>query len=167
MLRRRTRLRIGVLSMSYVKQLHYYIDNVLGVDPWRYISNRLYYTCLNNICLINEETGRINSVSLIYSGLWIGLIINDRVYLSPQLYEKIYSENELRASIIVNENGVRSFLYGRDILEESIVEKHSPLNNAVSVIDRVDYRVIGVAEPRDKGIYRNIYDLGWFIRIFG
>lgn len=162
---KKIKLRMGLLSDIYVYKLHNYLRNVLEVDPHKYLPSRLYYTCFNNICYIHEESGKLNKASLIYSGFWFGLLINDEVYLSPQLYEKIYSENGFKASIIVSDNGVKNFLYGRDILEESIVEKYPPLNNPVSVIDYVDYRVIGVAEPFEKGIYRNIYDLGWFLRI--
>lgn len=166
-MKNKIKLRIGLLSRKHIIKIQSYLNNVLGVDPHKYLPIKLYYTCFNNICFVHEESGGIDKASLIYSGLWIGLIINDEPYLSPQLFEKIYSEIGYRASVIVNDKGVKNFLYGKDIFEESISEKYLPLNNPVSVIDYCDYRVIGVAKPLRKGIYKNIYDLGWFIRILG
>jgi len=164
---KKIKLRIGSLNKRHYRELYHYLENILRVDPLKYIPSKLYYTCFDEICFIHEEAGRLNKASLIYSGLWIGLIINDNVYLSPQLYEKIYYDTGFKASIIVNDIATKNFLYGRDILEESILEKYPPLSNPISVVDHRDRRVIGVAEYVGKGIYKNIYDLGWFLRIFG
>jgi len=165
--KRRVRLRFGKLDVSYRLKLEKFLINVLGVDPHMYIPSELHYTCFDEYCIIHEEAGRDEYVTLLYSGLWIGVIINGGVYLSIPIYEKIYSTIGFKAAIVVGEQGVKNFLYGRDVLEESIVSKYPPLNNPLAVIDHIDERVIGVVEPGENGIYKHIYDLSMFLHILG
>jgi len=165
--KRRVRLRFGKLDASYRSKLEKYLSNVLGVDPHGIIPEELYYTCFDEHCFIHEEAGRDEYVTLIYSGLWIGVIIDGDVYLSIPIYEKIYSTIGFKAAIVVGELGVKNFLYGRDILEESIVSKYPPLNNPLAVIDHSDGRVIGVVKPVENRVYKHIYDLSMFLHILG
>ncbi|RLG81568.1 MAG: hypothetical protein DRO13_00780 [Thermoprotei archaeon] len=163
---RKIRVRAGVLAKNYIALISSYLREKLCVNPSRYIKYPLHYTCFNDICIVHEETGKYYSVTLLYSGQWIGVMRGSGVYLSPLLYERVYSDNGYRAAIVVAERGVKNFLYGKDILAESIVEKYPPLDNPVAVLDEYDYRVIGVAEPsrRMGNVFKNVYDLGIFLR---
>jgi 60S ribosome subunit biogenesis protein NIP7 len=147
--------------------LFYYLREVLGVDPYKYVCSNLYYVCFNNNCLIMCGAGKYDSVTLLYKGPWIGVLRGRKPYLSPQIYEKVYSDTgEFRAAIIVSDQGVKSFLYGNDILRKSIIKEYPPLDQPVAVIDHSDHKVIGVAH-KSGSIYRNIYDLGFFLRVWG
>lgn len=164
---KRIKVSIKKLKKKHMIELERFIEKILRADPSNYLKQTLYVTCFNETCIIHEKAGKLDKVTLLYSGLWIGLLINNRVYLSPIIYEKIYSVYGFRAAIKVNEIALKNFLYGRDIFEESIIEKYPPLNNPLAVLDD-EYRVVGVVEPyrRDIQIYRNIYDLGLFLREF-
>ncbi len=162
---RRIGFRRGVVPRNIVKQLHVFIEKVLEADPSKYIGSNLYYTCFNKYCIVHSGSYKYERVTQIYSGEWIGFLFNNKIYLSPWIYMGIYRDRGIRAAVKISEKGVKNFLYGRDVLEESIIEKYPPLNNPLAVIDEADDRVIGVAEPR-RGFYRNIYDLGLFLRIF-
>jgi len=163
---RKMRLEMNKLDDVYVGDIYTYIEKILGVDPSKYVNRELYYTCLDKYCIIHEGCGKVDKATLLYSGRWIGLLINSKPYLSTTLYEEIFRDKGFRAAIVVSENGVKNFLYGRDILEISVLEKYPPLDNPIAVIDHSDKNVIGVVEP-EGDFYRNIYDLGLFLRIFG
>jgi 60S ribosome subunit biogenesis protein NIP7 len=157
----------GRLSGVSKSILFYYLGEVLGVEPRKYLCGDLYYICFNNNCFIMCGAGKYDSATLLYKGPWIGVLKGKRPYLSPQIYEKIYNDiGGFRAAIIVGDQGVKSFLYGNDILKESIIKEYPPLDQPVAVIDHSDYRVIGVAY-KSGNIYRNIYDLGFFLRVWG
>lgn len=163
---KRVEFSFGRLSSRRYRFLAWYIEKILGADPSKYLPKQLYITCFSNYCIVHEEAGREDLVTLLYSGRWIGLIIRNKICLSTYMYEEIYRDlGEYRAAIIVGEKGVKNFMYGRDIFEESINEKYPPLNNQVAVLDEKDKHVIGVAEPLKHGIYQNIYDIGIFLRI--
>ncbi|MET1160307.1 MAG: hypothetical protein ABWW65_05045 [Thermoprotei archaeon] len=165
---KRIRFRFGKLGKNPSLNLLEYIEKVLGTNPTDYFKLPLYYICLNDLCIVHEKSGKIDGVSLIYTGNWIGVLVGDDVYLSPQLYEKIYSRTGYRAAIVVSEKGIKNFLYGKDVLEESVLKKYPPLDNPVAVIDSYDNRVVGVAIPiRERRIYKNVYDLGIFLRRLG
>lgn len=166
---RRVRFKRGVLSGSHYRRLVDYLNEVLGVDHRRYICSEPGLVCFNGVCVVfctADASLGIDPGSIVYAGPWIGLLRGGIVYPSIQLYEAVYSDVGFRAAIVVSEAGVKNFLYGRDVLEESVVEKYPPLNNPLAVIDREDMRVVGVAEPR-RGYYRNVYDAGLFLRLFG
>lgn len=140
--------------------------NVLDVAPDKYLCKEPEYSCFNELCIIycSSEAHYIHTNALVYGGRWIGVLIRNKPYISINIYEDVYRSGVFRASIVVSDMGCKAFLYGRDILKESIVSAHPPLNNPVAVIDNSDNRVIGVAEPYHD-VYKNIYDLGLFIRI--
>jgi len=162
---KRVKFSFDKLSSRRYRMLWEYLEKILGVDPSKYLPKQLYVTCFDEYCIIHEKAGREDKATLLYSGRWIGLIVHGKTCLSTYLYEEIYRERGYQAAIIVGDTGVKNFLYGRDVLEESIVEKYPPLNSQVAVIDQSDYRVIGVAEPIKEGVYRNIYDIGIFLRV--
>lgn len=166
---RRVRFRKGLLSRNHYDQLVDYLTNVLNVDYRDYICIEPNFVCLNKVCLCFCNPGGVgfeDPKAIVYAGLWIGLLKGGRIYLSIDLYEDIYRDVGFKAAIKVSEVGVKNFLYGRDVLEQSVIEKHPPLNNPLAVVDSTDDRVIGVVEPR-RGFYRNVYDIGLFLRYFG
>ena len=164
---KRVRFRFTRLGSRLYRQLVEYLDKVLKVNPRSYLPDKLYMTCFDKYCIVHEEAGRDEHVTLLYSGEWYGLVVNGKAYLSTYVYERVYAEHGYKAAIVVGEKGVKNFLYGRDVLEESIVERFEPLNNPVAVLDFSDYRVIGVVEPSRRGVYKHVYDLSLFLHILG
>ncbi len=166
----RIKLSFNKLDSFRLKILVNYIIEVLNYDPYKLFKPPLYYTCFNNKCIIHEKSGKYYKSTLLYSGRWIGILINNKPYPSPLIYEEIYRRTgEYRAAIIIKEQGVKAFLYGNDVLMESIAKEYPPLEYPVAVIDQEDHRVIGVARriKSRKPYYQNIYDLGMFLREWG
>ncbi len=169
---------------EHISRIKGYMEGVLGVDYRDYIHGRLYTTWIDDIgvihCIDKESVLDIKA-TIVYQGKWVGLIISGKPYLSPIVYQEVFRDKGYRAAVIVSEKAVKNFLYGRDILASSILESYPPLYNPVAIIDPVDHRVIGVGEPVVdkelfkkyivekllKPIYRNVYDLGLFLRLFG
>jgi len=156
---------------------------LLGVEFRDFIKCRPYIYILGNLGILScsEYGAKYFNASVVYSGEWIGIVVDNKVYLSTIVYERVYKYlGEYRAAIKVSEQGVKTFLYGNDLFASSITEYYEPIYNPVAVIDSFDNRVIGVAEPMvdqnelinalkkglEKPVYRNIYDLGFFIRYF-
>lgn len=165
---RHVKFERGIVDRRIMGVLKRFIRRKLGYDPDRLFKGSLAYTCFNNKCFIYQNGPGFNGASLLYSGLWIGVLLDNKPYLSPVIYERIYSEKGFRAAIVVGEKGVKAFLYGNDVLEQSIIRKYPPLDGPLAVIDASDHSVIGVVEPaKQRGVYRNIYDLGMFLREWG
>lgn len=168
------------------KNIIYSLKNMfelLGVDYRDFVKCRPYIYVLGDIGILScsEYGTKYFNASVVYSGEWLGIVISNKVYLSTIIYERIYNHlGEYRASITLSELGVKTFLYGNDLFASSIIRYYEPIYNPVAVIDPLDNKVIGVAEPMidrkelfsalekklEKPIYRNIYDLGFFIRYF-
>jgi len=165
--RKRVKLKIGRLAAKWRGQLESYLKSVLDVEPSKYLPRDLYVTCFDKYCLVHEGAGREEKVTLLYAGMWIGVIVMGKIYPSTALYEKIYAEHGYRAALLVGDRGVKNFLYSRDILEESVIEKYPPLNNPLAVLDYSDRRVLGVVEPSGQGVYKHVYDLSMFLHILG
>lgn len=166
----RINLRTGLLGYKHTTRLFNYIEKILGYEPLKLIKPPLYYTCFNDKCIIHEGSGRYDGATLLYRGVWIGLLIDGKPYLAPRIYEEVYRRRGYRAAIIVGDQGVKAFLYGNDVLRESVLREYPPLHDAVAVVDHSDNRVIGVARRvrgRGRTYYRNIYDLGMFLRVWG
>ncbi len=166
----RIRLKYGVLGRGRTRRLYMYIRDKLGYNPDELFKPPLYYTCFNDKCIIHKGSGKYFRATKLYEDGWIGVIMDKHVYPSPIIYERIYHERGFRAAIIVGDRGVRAFLYGNDILPESIIREYPPLDSGVAVVDHSDHRVIGVAlRVKHEGsyYYRNIYDLGMFLRVWG
>ncbi len=159
--------RIGKLPYKIRSILNYYIREILQVNPTKYIGHEQYLACFDKYCFIHQGSGKFDGATLLFSGKWIGIVIGNKPYLSPLIYEEIYNDlREFRAAIIVKEKGVKNFLYGNDILPASIIKEYEPTNTIVAVVDEKDYSVIGVAKPIgiNKKVYKNIYDIGLFLR---
>ena len=156
---------------------------LLGVEYRDFVKCRPYIYLLGNLGILScsKYGAKYFNASIVYSGEWLGIVIDDRVYLSTVIYERIYGYlGKYRAAITVSEQGVKTFLYGNDLFASSVIRYYEPIYNPVAVIDSFDNRVIGVAEPMvsenelinalkkglEKPVYKNIYDLGFFIRYF-
>lgn len=161
----RVSFKHGTLPPQMIEKLRTYLSSVLEVDPNEYLCVEPLYSCFDNICLIFclQTTHGVPVDALVYGNKWVGVVINNEPYLSLNIYEDVFRSKGYRASIVVSEKGCKAFLYGNDILRESIVVTYPPVNNPVAVIDSLDKKVIGVAIPHGD-VYKNVYDLGLFIR---
>ncbi len=179
---RRLRYRVEIAGSDMVSSLKDYLG-LLGADYNVFIGCKPYIYWIGDLGIMSCRGfgARYERVSVVYSGECIGFIIDGKPYLSTQLYEEIYRYiGGYRAALIASEHGVKAFLYGNDLFASSIKEYYEPLDNPVAVIDPLDNRVVGVAEPilhgenlfkalresMEKPVYRNIYDLGLYIRLF-
>lgn len=69
---------------------------------------------------------------------------------------------------MVKEQGIKAFLYGNDILPESVIKVIPPLKGVYAVVDPLDEEVVGFVEWSSiKNVYANIYDAGVFLRKLG
>lgn len=136
-------------------------------NPLKYVSENLHELCVSKVCVIYDPAvDRLGDATILFSGRWIAVKINGEIAPSVSLVEEIYSNEGFRAALIVGEKAVKAFLYGNDVLPTSVLEKYPPDENIVSVIDPSDYRIIGFAKyDKHRNVYRNIYDLGIFLRI--
>ncbi len=170
--KRRVKFSVKPLPAELFRELKSYLGENLGVDYREFISGELWLTCLGKNCIIYNSMGRrFYGLTLLYSDGWIGVWRKGAVAPSPRIYEEAYNRYGLRAALIPKPAGLKAFLYGNDILEISIDREIPPLNGPVAVVDPADNRVVGAAvKSRDrKGrvYYRNIYDLGMFVREWG
>ncbi len=185
--KRRTNVNIGLRDYSIFSKLYNYLDNVLDTDIAYYIrenKENTYIVQVNKIGFIYilEKEGKLGNLpNIVYGGKWIGVVIDNDVCPSINLYEQVFSTKGYRASIIVNEEGVKNFLYGNDIFASSIEEYYEPINYCVAVIDYFDKRVIGIAKPVETisldelhklleekqaiPVFKNVFDLGFFLRV--
>lgn len=149
--------------------------------------------CLNSDCeeiyLVDKESIdymiRLLSRGIkVYSlSLLIGFIRENRFIPSPYFLELLYSMNRrIRGAVVARERGARAFLYGNDLLLESVYKIYEPFRRGlvVGVIDRKDMRVIGVGEATTdldeamkwlknkdyltRPVVINKFDLGVFLR---
>lgn len=162
-------LKTGLLPQKLRMMLDEYLYEALDAEPREYLPGKLYYTCFDKLCIIHGGAGKYWSATRLYSGEWIGIIIHGKPYPSPIIYEKIYGSRGVRAAIVVKDKGAKAFLYGNDVLYESISRIIPPIEYPVAVIDEADDKVIGVARRAAgaKPYFQNIYDLGIFLRMFG
>ena len=179
---KRLRYRVGRADENIIYGLKT-MFKLLGVEYRDFVKCRPYIYILGNLGIISCSGygAKYFNASIVYSGEWLGIVIDNRVYLSTIIYERIYRYlGKYRAAITVSEHGVKNFLYGNDLFASSVIRYYEPIYNPVAVIDSFDKRVIGVAEPMvsenelinalkkglEKPVYKNIYDLGFFIRYF-
>lgn len=158
--------RKGLLSKSMIEKLKIIIRDHYEVDPSRYIESVLKYLCINELCIIYSSSKPDKSI--IYEGSWIALYSKKTLAPSIPLVKAIYREHGIKAAIIVAEKGVKTFLYGKDILPESIIEIIPPKKTLYVVIDSTDNEILGYAKWNpSKRAYENIYDIGIFLRQLG
>ncbi len=118
----------------------------------------------------------------LYMGEIVGIEVEGSVYPSPWLFERLYTcTGRIRSAVEAEQQGVKAFLYGNDLLVASVRKIYGPFRKGqvVAVIDPLDSRVIGVARAamdlreveraRSHGrtldvVAENIFDLGWFLR---
>lgn len=151
-------------------ELREVLREVFGINPGEYIRGPLRSTRVNNdICVIYEPIkGARLRPTMLFSGRWVGLSVKGLVVPSIQLLNEIYSREGPAAAIIVAEQGVKAFLYGNDVLVESVIEAYPPADGIVGVLDSTDMKVIGVAKySKKEGVYKNVYDAGIFLRLLG
>jgi hypothetical protein len=98
------------LDRKIMLEMEKYVREILGHDPSILFSKMLYVTCFNDKCIIHEGREKYGNVTQLYAGRWIGLVIRGKPYLSPLIYEKIYSIKGYRASIVVSEKGVKALI---------------------------------------------------------
>lgn len=114
------------------------------------------------------------------AGLYIGRLRQARPYFIPShnLVQEIYRAlgRPVRA-FTIGEQGIRPYLYGKDVLAASLKQCHPPIEagEVVAIIDE-DGWVYGIglstknncrearkAKPSEV-IAKNVFDVGWYIR---
>ncbi len=114
------------------------------------------------------------------AGIYVGRLRRSKPFIIPSvdfltlLYEL---KHEYFKAIKILDEGLKPFLYGKDILRESVVECFPPLSNGdVIGVVGIDGYVYGVAQskvsncdeilklnPKDV-VATNVFDVGWFLR---
>jgi len=167
---RRIKVKTGRVRGDLRRRLGKILRGIYGVDENEYLAGPLGFTCIGDICIVYSMPSNlsVNGLTRLYMGRWVATVVNGVLTPSIPLVESIYASRGLRAAIVVAEQGVKAFLYGNDILLESIREKYEPVNQLVTVVDSSDREIIGFAkwDPRRKA-YRNIFDLGLYLRLLG
>lgn len=133
--------------------------------------------------LVNDLIERFSRVeNCVAGGLLIGWATREGFVPSPWFFEELFRLSRAsRCAVIVNEQGVKAFLYGNDILVASIVEIREPFpkGGIVAVVDAMDGTVVGVGKAvmdrigvekaRREGkmlsvVVKNVFDLGVLLR---
>ncbi|MGC9009506.1 MAG: PUA domain-containing protein [Sulfolobales archaeon] len=150
-----------------------------------YLENKYRELYVVNIDLLEYVNKMLISrkIRIMSLGLFAGFIKGDKFIPSPQFLEELYAlTGRFRGAIVAKEKGVKAFLYGNDLLYESVHRIYKPFKKdyIVGVIDRSDMRVIGVGRAavdleeirgwinkpdfRLKPVVYNEFDLGFFLR---
>jgi len=123
-------------------------------------------TCFNDLCLIFQGITELSGA--VFSGELVGIVKEGHVVPSPQLYTKLFQRFGWRSCVVATDKGVKAFLYGNDLLLESVAEIYPPVDNYVAVLDYYDYNVIGVAVwDESSKVFKNVFDLGVYLRKLG
>ncbi len=184
---RRTNVNVEKIGSSIFSKLKNYLEEVLDASIAEYIEenrDKVFVIRVNRIGFIyvlERKTWLKNLPNIVFGGKWIGVIVEKDVCPSINIYERAFLNKGYRASIVVSEHGAKNFLYGNDIFASSIEEYYDPLNYCVAVIDYFDKKVIGVAKPFDDismnelykfleekqaiPVFKNVFDLGFFLRV--
>jgi ribosome biogenesis protein Nip4 len=140
------------------------------------------------ICIVSSSPEFVNEgisqlkVEPLFMGKIVGVSLNNKVYPSPWLLEDLYEcIGEIRSAVEAEQQGVKAFLYGNDLLVASVGKIYGRFRRGdiIAIIDPIDGKVIGVARamlnPSEIAIARsrgeqsdlaakNIFDLGWLLR---
>ncbi len=118
----------------------------------------------------------------IFAGSVIGFTRGTSFIPHPNMLDTVYRcTRKVRGAVTAKYQGVKAFLYGNDLLAESIGRIYPPIHKdlIVAVIDPQDNRVIGVGRSlysykkiinilrkkrRTTPIIKNVFDLGWYLR---
>ncbi|MEM1695754.1 MAG: hypothetical protein QXJ18_03050 [Desulfurococcaceae archaeon] len=165
------KLKLGRLPRKTADRIERLVSELYGVSTGDLIPKDLRYTCFEDLCIVYVHDPRIPgilSATEIFGGRWIALYVKGTLAPSIPLIKEIYKRTGLRAAIVVSEEGVKAFLYGNDVLPESVIELVPPSKGLYAVVDYYDKDVVGFAKwnPK-KRVYENIYDIGIFIRLLG
>ncbi|MEM2524133.1 MAG: hypothetical protein QXS34_05135 [Desulfurococcaceae archaeon] len=163
------KFKVGVVPGRVVERLRNALRELYGVNPEEYITSGLRYTCLGrDLCIIYGTRYSPSKLFVLYEDSWIALYAKNTLTPSLCLIREIYEKHGMKAAIVVAEKGVRAFLYGNDILPQSVVEIMPPELGLYAVIDSSDMEVIGFAKwDGRRQVYENIYDAGIFLRALG
>lgn len=167
---KKPKIKFKVLDtpLEYIEMLEKMLTDIYEADLYDYVSEKLKMLCFNDVCIIYEPIGIEPAKITIYCGPWIAIMNRGKIAPSIPLINEIFRKKGVRGAIEVCERGIKAFLYGNDILIESIVTKYPPCDRLVAVIDHVDKEIVGFAEwDKENNVYRNIYDIGIFLRQIG
>ena len=107
-----------------------------------YVSDEQLINVLNDIWVLKP----------LATGLHVGWFFRDTGFIpSPALLEHLYScLGVIKGAIEVSDLGIKAFLYGNDILLQSVIKVYRPIKEGmyVAVIDNIDKHVIGVGKAR-------------------
>ncbi|MGC8982339.1 MAG: hypothetical protein ACP5KA_01065 [Desulfurococcaceae archaeon] len=167
------RLRLGKAPRKLIEKLEELTRALYGVEFRDYVHASYFkYVCFDEICIISAYDPRytldIANVTILYSGMWVAIHVKNVLAPSIPLVKSIYDKTGVKAAIIVAEKGVKAFLYGNDILAESVVKVIPPHVGLYAVVDSTDGEIVGFAKWNGtKKVYENVYDLGVFLRALG
>ncbi len=160
----------GRLPSKLRDRLADFVRKLYGEEFIDLIPVNLKYVCFErDLCLIYEKPLRgLDNLTVLFNAPWIAIYVNKHVLPSIPLVARIYREKGVRAAIVVKEQGVKAFLYGNDILVESVLKKIPPDKGVYTVIDGEDGEILGFVEwSEKKKVYVNLYDIGLFLRKLG
>ncbi len=113
------------------------------------------------------------------AGLYVGRLRKSKPHIIPSvmLANAVFSKLETyKNSVAISEEGLKPFLYGKDVLKASVVRTYPKIvpNNYVFVLG-LDGQVYGLGISRvgeeemgklrdDEVVVRNVFDVGWYLR---
>jgi len=106
------------------------------------------------ICIVSSSPEFVNEgisqlkVEPLFMGKIVGVSLNNKVYPSPWLLEDLYEcIGEIRSAVEAEQQGVKAFLYGNDLLVASVGKIYGRFRRGdiIAIIDPIDRKVIGVA----------------------
>jgi len=161
-------LKVFPAPAKWLSRLKALTKRLWMIDLDEFLCGHNYATCFDRECLLWSTSRELVEARIIYEGSWIGLFHGKRLLPSTALVEKIFEKNYLRAAIVVSSKASELFLYGRDVFESSIVMKYGPVDSIVAVLEPEEKSVIGFASyDASCRCFRNLYDLGIFLRLLG
>ncbi len=163
------KLKTGALRKPTREKISSLLRRLYNVDSSKYVPSTLRYVCLNeDPCIIYGSKLDIGDLTVLYEDSWIALYTKKRFVPSISIVQSIYSDHGIKSAIIVKEQGVKAFLYGNDILPDSVIDTIPPIGELITVIDSTDGEIVGFVtwNPRRR-IYENIFDIGLFLRKLG
>lgn len=165
------KFKTGRLARKVVLKFRDIVEGLYGGEACKFVPDELYYTCFNDFCMIYTATRDVLigvRSTRVFAGRWIGVYYKKLLTPSIPLVNEIFREIGVKAAIVVAQKGASAFLYGNDVLPESVVQVIPPNRGIYAVMDQSDGEVLGFARwnPR-KEVYENIYDLGLYLRLLG
>lgn len=163
------RFKTGILPSTIRMKLENVLRVIYQIDPSTYLPSTLKYLCIDReLCVIYGSHQNRGRIRYIYENSWTALYVKKTIAPSTTLVEDIYRKHGVKAALYVREQGLKAFLYGNDILPESVVRIIPPYHGMYSVIDPEDNAIVGFARWNSgKKVYENIYDIGIFLRTMG